>query len=305
MNLKISIVFVLAAMTLSTTALADAGKEDAEKLGVETTTMKGLTGPVGSEGESDVDMRTMPIGEILPSLDGYVFRSRFLTLAPGAYLPLHSQENRPAMSYVVFGDITEYRSGQPEPTELKADENTVDYNITQWWNNADEEPMLFFTGDICEIGQGAGCDPEAKSAASEHPLQKIESEYPQELGSKRIGGYEGPAKDKGLSIENRGEIPLDKAFQDKEGLENYVIRARKITVAPNGVIKLFQNEARPYHFGIVKGELTYHSPDGSVVLHPNDSFLAKGDVMHWWQNRGDETVEIITFDLVEKQNQET
>ena len=82
-------------------------------------------------------------------LPGRQFRVRRLTMEPGGYVGLHEHRNRPAMIYVVQGQVTDHHEGGGEPREYRAGQvvaETVD--LRHWIENTGGTPTVLVVVDL-------------------------------------------------------------------------------------------------------------------------------------------------------------
>lgn len=76
------------------------------------------------------------------------FRMRRLEIQPGGIVPWHNHADRPAIIYVVQGEITEYASICAAPILHKAGEVSVDAGRSHWWKNTGKEKVVLISSDI-------------------------------------------------------------------------------------------------------------------------------------------------------------
>jgi quercetin dioxygenase-like cupin family protein len=76
------------------------------------------------------------------------FRMRRLEVQPGGVVPWHSHNDRPALIYVVQGEITEYASTCADPILHKAGDVSVDAGRSHWWKNAGKKTVVLISSDI-------------------------------------------------------------------------------------------------------------------------------------------------------------
>ncbi|MEM9010602.1 MAG: cupin domain-containing protein [Pseudomonadota bacterium] len=135
---------LLAALLLPGSALA----EDRE--------INGLTGPAAPQGFTLRDLNVIDLGKEFPEGGTLGFRTRYVTLAPGGIVPIHSHEGRPALTYIISGEAIEHRSDTDGPIVRRAGEVTMDVGgIAQWWENAGDVPVVMLVGDVFDQGQAA------------------------------------------------------------------------------------------------------------------------------------------------------
>ena len=127
---------VLGLLTAGATAMlstaAFAGNCPADK--VMTDAQKpGATKPVGVD---DKVIASIDLAKEGPKLKEHKFRMRRLVIQPGGVVPWHSHGERPAIIYVVSGQIVEYRSNCAVPIVHKAGEVTEEtHAVSHWWKN--------------------------------------------------------------------------------------------------------------------------------------------------------------------------
>ena len=73
------------------------------------------------------------------------FRMRKLVIEPGGVVPWHSHADRPAIIYVVEGEIHEYASNCAGPILHKAGEVVAETkDVSHWWKNSATRPSCCF-----------------------------------------------------------------------------------------------------------------------------------------------------------------
>jgi quercetin dioxygenase-like cupin family protein len=75
-------------------------------------------------------------------------RMRRLEIQPGGIVPWHSHADRPALIYVVQGEVTEYASTCIDPIPHKAGDVSVDAGRSHWWKNTGKETVVLISADI-------------------------------------------------------------------------------------------------------------------------------------------------------------
>jgi quercetin dioxygenase-like cupin family protein len=104
------------------------------------TTPKGVTDTVlGS-----IDLANEPV-----AVEDRLFRLRRLVIEPGGEVPWHSHDDRPALIYVVQGEVTEYASNCEIPIVHKAGDVAPEVKGTShWWQNTGKKPVVLISADI-------------------------------------------------------------------------------------------------------------------------------------------------------------
>ncbi len=124
-------------------------------------------GKLVSDGQGQQAGATMPVGvtdtvldsidlskQMIPSKD-HLFRIRRLVIQPGGVVPWHSHGDRPALIYVVQGQITEYASDCSVPILHKAGDWSRDADISHWWKNTGKQVVILISADILHTGSDA------------------------------------------------------------------------------------------------------------------------------------------------------
>jgi quercetin dioxygenase-like cupin family protein len=122
-----------------------AGECPTDSRGVDLIT-SGATMP---EGVTDDVLAAIDLSQEAVKLDGRSFRLRRLVVQPGGVVPWHSHADRPALIYVVSGQITEYASTCAVPIVHKAGEVSMEsIGLSHWWKNTGAEPAVLLSADI-------------------------------------------------------------------------------------------------------------------------------------------------------------
>lgn len=85
------------------------------------------------------------------------------------------------------------------------------------------------------------------------------------------------------------------------GVQGLALRIRRITVVPGGFVPLHWHNDRPSVDYIIEGELIEHNAMCAVpIVHragDSDSEFGEG-VAHWWENKTDRNVVLVSADVV-------
>jgi quercetin dioxygenase-like cupin family protein len=139
-----------AAMLAGGGAVAEAGQCPADKViapassdpphGAATTPKNVTDTVIGS-----IDLRQ----EQSVGVDNRLFRLRRLLVQPGGVVPWHSHGNRPALIYIVEGEITEYASTCAVPILHRAGDTAMETHATaHWWKNTGRRPVVLLSADL-------------------------------------------------------------------------------------------------------------------------------------------------------------
>jgi quercetin dioxygenase-like cupin family protein len=77
------------------------------------------------------------------------FRMRKLTVEPGGIVPWHSHGERPAIIYIVEGEINEYASNCAVPIAHKAGDVVAETKeVSHWWKNLGDTTVVLISADL-------------------------------------------------------------------------------------------------------------------------------------------------------------
>ena len=143
---KVAIAAVVTAAGIATVSTAMAGECPADKIVAD-----GKGQPMGATEPKDVTdtvLAMIDLSKEKVQADDHQFRMRRLEIQPGGIVPWHSHADRPALIYVVSGEITEYASTCAVPLLHKAGEVSVDAGRSHWWQNTGKKPVVLISADI-------------------------------------------------------------------------------------------------------------------------------------------------------------
>jgi quercetin dioxygenase-like cupin family protein len=88
------------------------------------------------------------------ALQGRLFRLRQLEMKPGGIVPWHSHNERPAMIYIVSGEVVEYASSCAVPIVHRAGDVAPEKNGTShWWKNTGSTTAVLISVDLFPTGK--------------------------------------------------------------------------------------------------------------------------------------------------------
>ena len=98
---------------------------------------------------TDQVLAQIDLGAEKVALKGHNMRVRKLVIQPGGIVPWHSHGERPALIYIVSGQIFEYASNCAVPILHKAGEVAKETQATShWWKNDGKTPVVLLSFDI-------------------------------------------------------------------------------------------------------------------------------------------------------------
>jgi len=126
-------------------SVAQAGECPADKRGVNVT----KPGPMAAAGVSDTVLVATDLSKEKLALSDHQLRLRRLVIEPNGIVPWHSHEDRPAIIYIISGQIYEHASNCSVPILHQAGEATREGNGTaHWWQNTGKETVVLLSADI-------------------------------------------------------------------------------------------------------------------------------------------------------------
>lgn len=100
-------------------------------------------------GVSDNVLAALPLAEEGPMLADRRMRVRKLVIQPDGIVPWHSHGDRPALIYIVEGEIHEYASNCAGPITHKTGEVAIEnHQVSHWWKNLSSSPVTLLSFDI-------------------------------------------------------------------------------------------------------------------------------------------------------------
>jgi quercetin dioxygenase-like cupin family protein len=98
---------------------------------------------------SDTVLASIDLSKEMIASQDRQFRMRRLEIQPGGIVPWHSHADRPALIYVVQGEITEFASTCADPIVHKAGDVAPETHMTShWWKNTGKTKAVLLSADI-------------------------------------------------------------------------------------------------------------------------------------------------------------
>ncbi len=109
-------------------------------------------GPTTPRDVADVVRAVTDLSKEPAMINGRHFRLRQLDMKPGAIVPWHSHNERPAMIYIVSGEVVEYASNCAVPITHKAGDVAPEKKGTShWWQNHTNTPAVLISVDLFPV----------------------------------------------------------------------------------------------------------------------------------------------------------
>ena len=103
---------------------------------------------VGHEGVTDTVIAMIDVDKE-QGIKDRKFRMRKLTIEPGATVPWHSHGERPAIIYIIEGQVEEYASNCAVPIVHKAGDVVAETkDVSHWWKNLGDTTVVLISADL-------------------------------------------------------------------------------------------------------------------------------------------------------------
>jgi quercetin dioxygenase-like cupin family protein len=124
---------------------AAAGQCPADKVMTDAT--KSVTTP--AKGVSDDVLAAIDLSKEPANIADRKLRLRKLVVQPDGVVPWHSHGDRPAIIYIISGEITEYASNCAAPIVHKAGDVARETSATShWWKNTGGQTVTLLSADV-------------------------------------------------------------------------------------------------------------------------------------------------------------
>ena len=134
---------VLGASLVASTAFAGECPDDQKK--------PNATAPVDYKavGVTDTVIAMIDVEKEPAHIKDRKFRMRKLTIEPGGIVPWHSHGDRPAIIYIIDGEINEYASNCAVPIVHKAGDVVAETSkVSHWWKNTGKKTVVLLSADL-------------------------------------------------------------------------------------------------------------------------------------------------------------
>ena len=104
--------------------------------------------PPENVGQTQELFGTMKLAGEIPGAEKFVLRLRRITVQPGGALALHNHVDRPAVTYLLQGQMTYYPQGKP-PVVINPGQGAAEGRATTHWaENTGSVPAVWIAADI-------------------------------------------------------------------------------------------------------------------------------------------------------------
>jgi quercetin dioxygenase-like cupin family protein len=102
-----------------------------------------------AKGVTDIVLAAINLVDEPAKIENRMLRLRKLTISAGGVVPWHSHADRPAIIYIVSGEVTEYASNCAVPITHRAGEVARETHVTaHWWRNNSKETAVLLSADL-------------------------------------------------------------------------------------------------------------------------------------------------------------
>jgi quercetin dioxygenase-like cupin family protein len=137
---------VVVAAVVSASA-AQAGSCPADKMRADGSGEKMNSTP--AKDVTDAVLTSIDLSKEPAAVKDRLLRLRRLEIKPGGIVPWHEHANRPAIIYIVSGEIVEYASTCAVPIVHRAGEAATETHATShWWKNLGQETVVLLSADL-------------------------------------------------------------------------------------------------------------------------------------------------------------
>jgi quercetin dioxygenase-like cupin family protein len=104
--------------------------------------------PPQNVGQAEELLRSLDLTNELESGNGRPLRMRRITVQPGGALALHNHVDRPAVTYMLQGEMTYHQQGRPDVVVRPGDGFAEGRATTHWGENTGTVPAVWIAVDI-------------------------------------------------------------------------------------------------------------------------------------------------------------
>jgi quercetin dioxygenase-like cupin family protein len=102
-----------------------------------------------AKGVADTVLTSIDLAKEPAKIADRKLRLRQLVIQPGGIVPWHSHGDRPAIIYIIQGEVTEYASDCSVPIVHKAGDSTPElHGTSHWWKNTGSETVVLLSADL-------------------------------------------------------------------------------------------------------------------------------------------------------------
>jgi quercetin dioxygenase-like cupin family protein len=104
--------------------------------------------PTETKGQSAVELRSLDLTGEMDSVAGRPLRMRKVTLEPGGVLGVHNHKDRPAITYLLEGEVVYHQEGKADQVVRPGGGFAEGRATTHWAENRGSVPAVWIAVDI-------------------------------------------------------------------------------------------------------------------------------------------------------------
>jgi quercetin dioxygenase-like cupin family protein len=104
--------------------------------------------PQTTVGQSEQVLRSLDLSGEFDTPKGRILRMRKITLEPGGVQALHNHVDRPAITYLLQGQMTYHQEGKPDVVANPGDGFAEGRSTTHWGESTGKVPAVWVAVDI-------------------------------------------------------------------------------------------------------------------------------------------------------------
>jgi quercetin dioxygenase-like cupin family protein len=106
---------------------------------------------------SDMVLTSVDLAKETAAVKDRLLRLRRLEIKPGGVVPWHTHADRPAIIYIVQGEIVEYASTCAVPIVHRTGEAATETHATaHWWKNTGSQTVVLLSADLFPVKASDG-----------------------------------------------------------------------------------------------------------------------------------------------------
>ena len=107
--------------------------------------------PTGNKGAQISAPETLDLAPWADDMNGRQLRMRKFTIQPGGVLGIHSHDDRPDVSYLVQGSLTELRAGGFVKERSSDTLHAAGKGVTHWVENRGNSTAVLIVADVLKV----------------------------------------------------------------------------------------------------------------------------------------------------------
>lgn len=223
-------------------------------------------------------------------------RARYWIMAPGGIIKNHEHGKRPAIVYLLNGEVIETKKNPPDGNittrTIKAHEAALEpTDIEHWWINKSNQMVRMVAIDI----------PEPSESEAMEETRFDTTTRPPDLP------FKAPAHSDEIKIIELGAHDLELLFPEEPTLNGYQMRARRYEFLPDQTSELYNAIKNPAIIYVISGDVLEYRSDQiasiaqeALIKKQGDFSIAQDGVSYYWKNPTSELAQLLVVDFVKQ-----